>query len=125
MADTDNVNQKDPLNVKELVNKARAVYGAITPPLEPANNGKYIVIEASSGKYFIGDTKDEAMELARKEFPHILLFVRKIGELEKASRHFSSASLSSSKYYHLLKWITGASEIKLTFKNRVYDHKRM
>lgn len=102
MAGTDNTNQNYPPNIKELVNKAREIYHTLKPTLEPTNNGKYVVIEVSSGKHFIGDTKDEAMVETRKEFPHTLVFVRRIGELEKASHQFSSPSLSPSKYAGLL-----------------------
>lgn len=101
---TDNTNQPNianyPPNARELANKAREIYIFLKPQLEPSNNGKYVVIEVNSGKHFIGDTKDEAMEKARKEFPGILLFVRRIGELEKNSHYSltSFSSLTSKKY---------------------------
>lgn len=85
--------------IKELAHKARELYAKLRNELEPANNGKYIVIEVDSEKYFIGDTKDEAMAKARKEFPGIVLFVRRIGELEKVSHH--SSSFSAKKYARL------------------------
>ncbi|MCL4338496.1 hypothetical protein M1271_02310 [Patescibacteria group bacterium] len=90
MADTNNPNPNYPPNVKVLVDKAREIYDSLKPTLEPANNGKYVVIEVTSGRHFIGDTKDEAMAEARKVFPDILLFIRRIGELEKISHHSSS-----------------------------------
>ena len=83
-------------NVKDLAEKAREIYKGLKKDLEPANNGKYIVIEVNSEKTFIGDTKDEAMAKARKEFSNIVLFVRRIGELEKVSYH--SSSFSAKKY---------------------------
>lgn len=91
-----------PPNVKNLVAKAKKIYTTVKDQLEPLNNGKYVVIEVESTKYFIGDTKDEAMEKARKKFPHILLFVRRIGEIEKNSHHSSSFSpLATRKYASL------------------------
>lgn len=87
-------------NVQELVKKARGIYDGLRAEMEPSRNGQYIVIEADSGKHFLGATKDEAMAEARKEFPGILLFVRRIGELEKNSYH--SSSLSSKKYASIL-----------------------
>lgn len=94
-----NVPQNMP-NVKELVEKAKEIYNSHKEELETSNSGKYVVIEVSSGKYFVGITKDEAMAEARKEFPKILLFVRRIGELEKVSHHVSS--FSPKKYASVL-----------------------
>lgn len=99
MADTQTQqpNIPNPLpNVRELVDKAKEIYNSLRGSLEPRENGKYIVIEVNSSKYFIGDTKDETMIQARKEFPKVILFIRRIGELEKVSHHFSS--LSPKKY---------------------------
>lgn len=91
----DNTQQNIPQNipnVKELVEKAKEIYNSHKEELETSHGGEYIVIEVNSGKYFVGTTKDEAMAKARKEFPKILLFVRRIGELEKVSHHLSSFS---------------------------------
>jgi hypothetical protein len=81
--------QLDESNVDE---KAKEIYEPHKEKLESSHAGKYIVIEVNSGKYFVETTKDEAMAQARKEFPKILLFVRRIGELEKVSHHSSSFS---------------------------------
>lgn len=87
-------------NIQELVKKAKDIYVPLKEELEATHNGEYIVIEVNSGKYFVGATKDEAMANARKEFPGILLFVRRIGELEKNLYHRSS--LSFKKHASLL-----------------------
>lgn len=94
-----NIPQSIP-NVKELVEKAKEIYDSHKEKLETSHSGKYVVIEVNSGEYFVGTTKDEAMAKARKEFPKILLFVRRIGELEKVSHHVSS--FSPKKYASLL-----------------------
>lgn len=96
MTDDQQPNIPNPPDVQDLVNKAKEIYNSLKGELEPAQNGRYIVIEVESHRHFIGDTKDEAMEMARREFPHILLFVRRIGEVEKISHHLSS--FSSKKY---------------------------
>lgn len=98
----DNTNQPNvpnAPNIKELVDRANEIYLTLKPQLEPTNNGKYVVIEVNSGRHFVGDTKDEAMVVARREFPGIILFVRRIGGLEKVSRH--SSSFSPKKYARL------------------------
>ncbi len=95
----DNIPQNVP-NIKELVEKAKEIYNSHKEEFEPSHSGEYVVIEAKSEKYFVAPTKDEAMAKARKEFPDILLFVRRIGELEKVSHHLSS--FSPKKYASLL-----------------------
>ena len=55
--------------------------------LETTDNGKYIVIEVVSKRHFIGETRTDAVAEARKEFPNIVMFVRRIGTVEKSSRH--------------------------------------
>lgn len=79
-------------NIKELVDKAQEIYNLHKGELETSQAGKYVVVDVNSQEYFVGDTKDEAMAKARKKFPKTLLFVRRIGELEKVSHHFSSLS---------------------------------
>lgn len=94
-----NIPQNTP-NVKGLVEKAKEIYNSHKIELESSHGGEYVVIEVKSEKYFVGATKDEAMAKARKEFPKILLFVRRIGELEKMSHH--SSSFSPKKYASFL-----------------------
>lgn len=91
---------QDAPNIKELVEKAKEIYNSQKDELESSHSGEYVVVEVKSGKYFVAPTKDEAMAEARKEFPSILLFIRRIGELEKVSHHVSS--FSPKKYASLL-----------------------
>lgn len=87
-----------PTNVQEIINKGREIYDTLKEQLEPANNGKHIVIEVDSGEYFIGDTRDEAFLKAKAKFPDKVMFIRRIGQIEKISRHFS---YSQNKYARL------------------------
>ena len=75
---------------KELKNK-----------LEPKENGKYVAIEVESKQYFIGGTKEEALDSAQKVFPNKVFFVRRIGELEKVSSKYSFDFISTSYYDRL------------------------
>ncbi len=88
------------LNVKELVEKAKEIYNSHKEEIEASHEGWYVVVEANSERYFLGPTKDEAMAEARKEFPTILLFVRRIGELERVSHH--SSVISPKRYASFL-----------------------
>ena len=82
--------------IQEIIRRGNEIYEALKEGLEVSNTGKYIVIEVDSGKYFVGDTRDEATSKARTAFPDTIMFIRKIGQVEKASRHFCS----SDRYYN-------------------------
>ena len=75
-------------NVQEITRKAKQFYDTLKTELEPTNNGKYIALEVNSKRYFIGETRDEAVIKARVLFPREVLFVKRIGEVEKTYRHF-------------------------------------
>ncbi len=47
--------------------------------LEPKYKGKFLVIEVESGKYFIGNTFDEALDKAEAKFPHEVFYIKRIG----------------------------------------------
>lgn len=96
-----NIPQNIP-NVKGLVEKAKEIYNSHKEELESSHTGEYVAIDVNSGRYFVAPTKDETMAKARKEFPKILLFIRRIGELEKVSHH--SSSFSPKKYASFLWW---------------------
>lgn len=80
---------KPSANVTEIIKKGQEVYSNLKSSLEPEHNGKYVAIEVDSQKYFIGETRNEAIEEARKEFPNKIVFVKRIGQVEKISRHLS------------------------------------
>lgn len=70
---------KMPFNI---ATKGNEIYQDIKDDIETDFNGKYIVIEVVSGKYYIGNTGMEADTQARSEFPNIVLYGRRIGELD-------------------------------------------
>lgn len=62
---------------QELAQKGREIYEKINDKLEKKSFGKYVAIEVESGKYFVGDTQQEALEKAKSHFPtQIFYFVR-------------------------------------------------
>ena len=75
-------------NIQEIIRKGLEIYNDLKEKSDPIYIGKQVVIEVDSGKYFIGDTRDEATIKAKKEFPDKVMFVKKIGQVEKVSRHF-------------------------------------
>lgn len=78
-----------PANIAEIIKRGNDIYEKFRTILEKAHNGKYVVIEVESEKYFVGETRDEATLNAKKEFPDVVMFIRRIGQVEKASRHIS------------------------------------
>ncbi len=88
--------------IEELAKNGEEIYQKeLKNKLEPEKNGKYVAIEAASNQYFIGETKEEALDLAQKSFPDKIFFVRRIGELEKVSSKYSFDFISSSNYDRL------------------------
>jgi hypothetical protein len=47
--------------------------------LEPKHIGKIVVIEVESGKYFVGNNMDEAMDKAEAKFPDKVFYIKRIG----------------------------------------------
>ncbi|MEK7534100.1 MAG: hypothetical protein AAB600_02070 [Patescibacteria group bacterium] len=86
------------INVQDLLKKGEEIYQQeLKSILEPGNNGKYVAIEAQSRKYFLGDTKEEAVAEAKKNFPDKIFVTRRIGEIEKIasySQEFTPPSFS-------------------------------
>lgn len=74
-------------NVQEIIRKGNEIYDKLKAELEPTHNGKYVIIEIDSGEYFVGDTRDEATIKAKQKFPDKIMFIRRIGQVEKISRH--------------------------------------
>ena len=78
--------KNSPVAPEEIAKKGEEIYQEeFKNKLETTENGKYIAIEVESKKSFIGETKEEALDIAQKAFPERIFFVRKIGELEKIS----------------------------------------
>lgn len=89
MSENDNKKPNIPpsLNISALIKTAEETYTKLKEEIEPSQNGKYIAIEPESGEYFIGDTREEAVAKVKEKYPTRIPLTRRIGELEKASRH--------------------------------------
>lgn len=76
-------------NLNDLSQKAQNIYGSLPEEYRKENEGKYIAIELDNGEHFLGETKEEAVEKAKQKYPTKIVFVRRIGEIEKISYHSS------------------------------------
>ncbi len=78
------------LTPEETVKRGEEIYEKeLKEKLEPKEEGKFVAIEIESKKYYVGNTKEEALDLAKKDFPTKVFFVRRIGELERVSSIYS------------------------------------
>jgi len=87
-------------DVSEIIRKGNEIYASLKSELEqPTQNGKYVVIEIKSRRYFIGDTRTDAVVEAKKVFPNVVMFVRRIGGVEKVARHYVHLSRKYARIF--------------------------
>lgn len=67
-------------DLKSVVEGARRIYEQeLRSQLENSDNGKYVCIEPSSGDHFVGESFDEAVNLAIEAYPDRLTHTLRIG----------------------------------------------
>ena len=67
-------------STEELIQKGEKLYEEkLKDKLEKKHLGKFVAIEVDSGKFFVGETLEEALERAKKEFPDKIFHSIKIG----------------------------------------------
>lgn len=65
---------------KTVAERAKRIYEArLRQKLEQKHSGKYACIEPVSGRYFLGDTFDQAVNAALDAFPDRLTHTLRIG----------------------------------------------
>ncbi|HPM79410.1 MAG TPA: hypothetical protein PLF81_01855 [Candidatus Anammoximicrobium sp.] len=65
---------------KAVAEKARRIYESrYREEMERKYQGRYLCIEPTSGKYFLGDTFDQAVNAAADAFPDRLTHTLRIG----------------------------------------------
>ncbi len=65
---------------KAVAERARSIYESqLREELEQKHSGKYACIEPVSGRYFLGDTFDQAVNAAIDAFPERLTHTLRIG----------------------------------------------
>ena len=66
---------------RAVAEKATSIYESqLREELEPKHSGKYACIEPVSGRYFLGDTFDQAVNAAIDAFPERLTHTLRIGQ---------------------------------------------
>ncbi len=77
---------------KSVISRAKEIYEArLRKDLEASHMGRFVAIEPDSGDYFIGETFDEAVKLARSKYPSKLSHTMRIGH--GAAFHLGEMSL--------------------------------
>jgi hypothetical protein len=67
-------------DTKSVIERAKRIYAEqLRAELEPRHLNRFIAIEPESGEYFLGDTFDEAVKLARARHPTRLSHNIRIG----------------------------------------------
>ncbi len=65
---------------RSVIERAKRVYAdRLRTVLEPQHRDRFVAIEPESGEYFLGDTFDEAVKLARAKHPSRLSHTIRIG----------------------------------------------
>ena len=78
-----------PPNLQELSIRSNERYKEIESTIMPVNEGRFIAIDPETGEYEIGDTREEAVQKIRTKHGDKIVFVRRIGTVEKYQRHMS------------------------------------
>lgn len=66
--------------LSKLDQEGEAVYEKqLKAVLEPEHSGKFVAIEPSSGRYFLGETATAALVAARTAMPESLFFLTRVG----------------------------------------------
>ena len=75
-------------DTKAVIERAKRLYAEqLRAVLEPQHLDRFVAIEPESGEYFLGDTFDEAVKLARAKHPSRLSHTIRIGH--RAAREIS------------------------------------
>jgi len=63
----------------DFAQKGTQIYQKISKDIEKKQRGKFLAIEVESGKYFLGETQEEAVKVAKKHFPAKIFYFVRIG----------------------------------------------
>ena len=67
-------------DVRSVIDRAKRIYAdQLQAALECQHRNRFVAIEPESGDYFLGDTFDEAVKLARAKYPSRLSHTIRIG----------------------------------------------
>ena len=78
-------------DTKAVIERAKRIYAEqLRAVLEPQHLNRFVAIEPDSAEYFLGDTFDEAVKLARAKYPSRLSHTIRIGH--RAAFHLGGLS---------------------------------
>jgi len=66
-------------HVGEIAKKGRAIYQKIKDKYEPHYNGKFLAIDPKTELVYMGNTLDEAYDVAHSEQPNTSFYLLRIG----------------------------------------------
>ena len=68
-------------NQNFIIKRGKEILRTITPTLESQRKkGEFVTIEIKSGKFFIGRSPIQAINKAKRQFPHEQFFIAQIGQ---------------------------------------------
>lgn len=70
-------------DINALSKIAEEIYDSIPNDEKMENDGNFIAIELESGEYFFGAGKDQAVRKAKDKYSDRLVFIRRVGNVEK------------------------------------------
>lgn len=87
------------INPNEIARKGEEIYEKnLKDKIEKDYYGKFVAIEVETGKYFLGETLDEASNKAKKKYPDKINYIKKIGfpAVFTMSHHFKPSLYGST-----------------------------
>ena len=78
-------------DIQKIAEEGAKIYEQIKVKYDPKERSKFLAIDISSKKVYLGNTSAEALELAREHHPNKVFYVVKIGfdVAETMARSFS------------------------------------
>ena len=66
-------------DIEKIAREGEKIYEEVKPQYEPQENGKFLAIEPESKKVYFGNESVDAVMLAKKDYPHKVFYLVKIG----------------------------------------------
>ncbi|KKQ17979.1 MAG: hypothetical protein US31_C0012G0020 [Berkelbacteria bacterium GW2011_GWA1_36_9] len=77
---TNTFNDNNILNPEIIAERGERIYQEqLRDILEKSHKGKFVAIEVEGGKYFLGDSPEAVLNIAKKEFPDKIFHLIRIG----------------------------------------------
>jgi hypothetical protein len=65
--------------IEKIVADGTAIYEEVKAQYEPQYHGQFLAIDIGSKKVYLSDTSAMAVQLAKKDYPDNIFYVKKIG----------------------------------------------